>query len=106
MIKQKFLDYYMKMAEITADLSSAVRLKVGTVIVRDNQVLATGYNGTPSGWDNECEDRVWDSGAGGWLDPEEFDEKYPMKSVVIPPGYALIFAGTRYKLLYSYVTND
>lgn len=67
----------MKMAEITADLSSAVRLKVGTVIVRDNQVLATGYNGTPSGWDNECEDRVWDSGAGGWLDPEEFDEKYP-----------------------------
>lgn len=77
MIKQKFLDYYMKMAEITADLSSAVRLKVGTIIVRDNQVLATGYNGTPSGWDNECEDRVWDSGAGGWLDPEEFDEKYP-----------------------------
>lgn len=77
MIKQKFLDYYMKMAEITADLSSAVRLKVGTIIVRDNQVLATGYNGTPSGWDNECEDRVWDSGAGGWLDLEEFDEKYP-----------------------------
>lgn len=77
MMKQKFLDYYMKMAEITAGLSSAVRLKVGTIIVRDNQVLATGYNGTPSGWDNECEDRVWDSGAGGWLDPEEFDEKYP-----------------------------
>lgn len=67
----------MKMAEITADLSSAVRLKVGTVIVRDNQILATGYNGTPSGWDNECEDKVWDKGAGGWLDPEEFNEKYP-----------------------------
>ena len=45
----------MKLAELTADLSSAVRLKVGSVIVRDNQILATGYNGTPSGWDNNCE---------------------------------------------------
>jgi dCMP deaminase len=46
----------MKLADITAGLSSATRLKVGTVIVRGNQILATGYNGTPSGWDNVCED--------------------------------------------------
>jgi dCMP deaminase len=31
----------------------------------------------PAGWDNDCENKVWDSGAGGWLDPEEFDAKYP-----------------------------
>jgi dCMP deaminase len=58
-MKPKFLEYYMKMAELTATLSSAVRLKVGSVIVRDSNVLATGYNGTPSGWDNDCEYREY-----------------------------------------------
>jgi dCMP deaminase len=60
-MKQKFIDYFMKIAEITSSLSTATRLKVGTVIVRENQILATGYNGTPSGWDNTCEDVVWHS---------------------------------------------
>jgi dCMP deaminase len=55
-MKKKFVDYFMKVAEATSALSAAVRLKVGSVIVRDNQILATGYNGTPSGWDNTCED--------------------------------------------------
>lgn len=50
----------MNIAEATAELSSARRLKVGSVIVRDNQILATGYNGTPSGWDNSCEDTLAD----------------------------------------------
>lgn len=45
----------MELAELTSTLSSAVRLKVGSVIVRDTKILATGYNGTPSGWDNQCE---------------------------------------------------
>jgi dCMP deaminase len=58
-MKPKFIEYYMKLAELTADLSSAGRLKVGSVIVRDNQILATGYNGTPSGWDNNCEYREY-----------------------------------------------
>jgi dCMP deaminase len=54
-MKSKFIKYYMELAELTSTLSSAVRLKVGSVIVRDTKILATGYNGTPSGWDNECE---------------------------------------------------
>lgn len=54
-MKDKFIHYYMKIAEATAELSSAVKLKVGSVIVRENQILATGYNGTPSGWNNTCE---------------------------------------------------
>ena len=45
----------MNMAQNVSKLSSAVRLKVGTVIVKDN-VVTFGYNGTPSGWDNVCED--------------------------------------------------
>jgi dCMP deaminase len=58
-MKEKFIDYYMKLAELTSTLSSAVKLKVGSVIVRNNQILATGYNGTPSGWDNQCELEIW-----------------------------------------------
>ena len=54
-MKKKFIDLYMNMAQNVSKLSSAVRLKVGTVIVKDN-VVTFGYNGTPSGWDNVCED--------------------------------------------------
>lgn len=57
-MKPKFIDYYMKMAGITAELSYAKRRQVGAVIVRDNQILATGYNGMPAGWDNTCEEPV------------------------------------------------
>lgn len=45
----------MKIAEVTSGLSYAKRLQVGAVIVKDNQILATGYNGMPSGWENVCE---------------------------------------------------
>jgi len=38
-----------------ADLSSAVRLKVGAVVVKDNRIISIGYNGMPSGWTNDCE---------------------------------------------------
>lgn len=57
-MKEKFIDYYMKMAELTSELSYARRLKVGAVIVKSQQVIGTGYNGTPSGWDNNCEDET------------------------------------------------
>ena len=57
-MKPKFVDYYMKIAEVTANLSYAKRLQVGAVIVKDNQILATGYNGMPSGWENVCEHDV------------------------------------------------
>ena len=53
-MKRKFVDLYMNMATSVSELSSAVRLKVGTVIVKDH-VVTFGYNGTPSGWDNVCE---------------------------------------------------
>ena len=54
-MKPKFIDYYMKIADVTSGLSYAKRLQVGAVIVKDNQILATGYNGMPSGWENVCE---------------------------------------------------
>lgn len=67
----------MSIADLTSKLSYAKRLQVGAVIVRDNKILATGYNGMPAGWENNCEDKVWDQGAGGWLSPEEIEEQYP-----------------------------
>ena len=57
-MKPKFIDYYMKIAEVTSGLSYAKRLQVGAVIVKDHQILATGYNGMPSGWENVCEHEV------------------------------------------------
>lgn len=73
-MKKKFVDYYMKLAELTASLSYARRLKVGAVLVKGNQILATGYNGMPAGWDNNCEDEV--SGSSGGL---------PMRGLVTKP---------------------
>jgi len=76
-MKPKFRLLYSIMAQEVAKMSHARRLQVGAVIVKNDRVISMGYNGMPAGWENDCEDRVWDSGAGGWLDPEEFDAKYP-----------------------------
>lgn len=54
-MKQKFVDAHMKAAEVYAQLSSAKRLQVGCVVVKDNTIIGIGYNGMPSGWTNECE---------------------------------------------------
>jgi dCMP deaminase len=48
--------YYADIANMTANLSTANKLKVGCVITKDNRILSIGYNGTPSGWSNECEE--------------------------------------------------
>jgi len=67
----------MDWAKRAAELSHARRLHVGAVIVKDDTVISYGYNGMPAGWDNNCEDKVYDTGAGGWISPEEFETMYP-----------------------------
>lgn len=57
-MKKKFIDYFMNIAELTSKLSYATRLQVGAVIVKGNQIIGTGYNGMPSGWENNCENKV------------------------------------------------
>lgn len=54
-MKKKWIDAFMDTAERFAQLSSAKRLKVGAVVVKDNRIISIGYNGMPSGWDNVCE---------------------------------------------------
>lgn len=57
-MKQKYIDLYMDWAKRCAKLSHARRLQVGSVIVKDDSVISYGYNGMPSGWDNNCEDEI------------------------------------------------
>lgn len=58
-MKQKFIDAYMDVAERFAKLSSAKRLQVGAIIVKDDRVISIGYNGMPAGWTNECEEKEY-----------------------------------------------
>ena len=58
-VKDKHKRAHMKAAFAYAECSTAVRLQVGCVIVKDNRVISIGYNGMPSGWTNECEDEVF-----------------------------------------------
>ena len=48
----------MKTAHTFAELSSARRLKVGAIVVKEDRIISIGYNGMPAGWDNNCEDEV------------------------------------------------
>ena len=75
----------MRTAEVFAGLSSARRLKVGAIVVKDDRIISIGYNGTPSGWDNNCEDKEYmDQGAGGWLSPEEIEQLWPCQEQQLP----------------------
>ena len=63
-IKQHRYDSaYIKMAVEWSNLSHCERKKVGAIIVKDGMIIADGYNGTPSGFDNCCEN---DTGETHW----------------------------------------
>jgi dCMP deaminase len=64
--KNKQLRYdlaYLKMAKTWSELSHCTRKKVGAIIVKNDMIISDGYNGTPSGYDNCCED---DQGNTHW----------------------------------------
>lgn len=52
---------YLRMAHTWAELSHCQRKKVGALIVRDGRIISDGYNGTPAGFDNCCEDENGDT---------------------------------------------
>ena len=54
---------YLRLAESWAELSQCVRKKVGAIIVKDAIIISDGYNGTPSGFENCCED---ENGLTNW----------------------------------------
>ena len=52
----KFDEKYIRMAKIWATNSYCKRRQVGALIVKDKMIISDGYNGTPSGFENDCED--------------------------------------------------
>ena len=55
----------MKTAHAFAECSTARRLQVGAIVVKDDRIISIGYNGMPSGWDNCCEE-CCDGGGNAW----------------------------------------
>jgi len=77
-MKPKYQQAHMQAAHIYANLSHARRLKVGAIVVKDDRIISIGYNGMPSGWDNNCEYiEYMNADAGGWLDPDEIEKQWP-----------------------------
>ena len=54
------LQAHLDVAQRYSELSHGRRLKVGAVVVKDDRIISIGYNGTPPGWDNNCEDELPD----------------------------------------------
>lgn len=93
--------FYMGIAHKCASMSRAERLKVGAVVVKDDNILSFSWNGTPAGWDNVCEKKEYMSAdAGGWLSPEEIETEWPFveeaRGEEEPPSHAYY---RRYRLV-------
>jgi len=77
-MKQKYREAYMDVAERFGKLSSAVRLKVGAIAVKDDRIVSLGYNGTPHGWDNDCEYMIYaKDDKQNWQGVDNLAEQYP-----------------------------
>lgn len=55
-MKEKYVIAYMQAAHVFAQLSYCKRRQVGCIVVKDDRIISIGYNGTPPGWENNCED--------------------------------------------------
>jgi dCMP deaminase len=86
-MKQKHLEMYLNIAEVAAKASYARRLKVGACAVRDHRILSIGYNGTPPGTDNNCEDE--------FPDPTSWQPRLKTKPEVIHAEKNLIYKMAR-----------
>jgi dCMP deaminase len=101
-MKEKFKRAYMNTAKTFADLSTAKRLQVGAIVVKDDRIISIGYNGMPAGWDNNCEHKEWMSpDAGGWLNPDEIHETWPYEELTEAHSVARYKLVTRPEVLHA-----
>ena len=84
----KWQSAYIDVAERFASLSTARKLKVGAIVVKDNRVLSIGYNGMPSGWDNNCEDAC----KPDWMDWEPTEEDVQLGIAILKTKPQVIHA--------------
>lgn len=79
-MKDKFVQAYMDVAERFAQLSSAQRLHVGAIIVKDDRIISIGYNGMPSGWENCCENKIYMTETDNYMRaPGELETVFPLE---------------------------
>jgi dCMP deaminase len=100
-MKPKFQKLYNNIAHEVAKMSHARRLQVGAVVVKDDRVISMGYNGMPAGWDNNCELKEYmSSDAGGWLSPDEIEERWPFEEEIelVDPDDGACKTTRRYRL--------
>ena len=81
MDKQQRLDrVFLNMTKEVSTLSYCIRAKVGSLIVKNGNVISFGYNGTPTGADNCCEDKQYmDVDGGAWLDQATVEKNWPFR---------------------------
>jgi dCMP deaminase len=73
----------MDTARRFAELSPAIRRKVGAIVVKDDRIISIGYNGMPVGWDNECEYKEYLNAAkAGFMNDAEIQDKFPFEEYV------------------------
>ena len=84
----KWQSAYIDVAERFASLSTAQKLKVGCIAVKVNRVLSIGYNGMPSGWDNNCEDAC----KPDWMSREATQEDVDLGMVLLKTKAEVIHA--------------
>jgi dCMP deaminase len=77
-MNDRMKNFYMNMAKQCANMSRAVRLKVGAVIVKNHNIVSFSWNGTPAGWDNNCEHKIYMQPCeADSLTDEEINIKWP-----------------------------
>ena len=81
-MKNKYKLAFMDMAERFGQTSTAERLKVGCLLVKNGGIISEGVNGMPPDWPTEvCEDIAYaSSDIGMWLEAEEIEDQYPFKN--------------------------
>lgn len=76
-MNNRMKNFYLSIADDCATMSRAVRLKVGCVIVKDDNIISYSWNGTPAGWDNNCENKEFWNPEFEDLHFDELEDQYP-----------------------------
>lgn len=76
-MNKRLTDFFMNIAHQCATMSRATRAKVGCLVVKNNNIISFSWNGTPAGWDNECEYKDYVQDNSNWRSFEELALAYP-----------------------------
>lgn len=78
-MNSRMINFYMTMAKECAKLSRARRLQVGSVLVKNNNIISFSWNGMPAGWENDCEQvELMPTKLNSWLEPDKILHDWPL----------------------------